>query len=215
LVIRPDSGDPVDIVCGTNFNTNGEYCDWIKTETSDEKGVVELLWNIFGGETTSTGYKRLDSHIGCIYGDSINLERQVNIYTRLAAKGFAATNIVVGVGSYTYVYLTRDSAGYAIKGAWFETKTPVPTPEDYKGYPFFEVNEYNIYKDPITDGGTKKSLKGFQFVYEQDGEIKVEGEVSEKKYNSEENLLKTIYKNGQFFNQTTLEEIRETVNQYV
>jgi len=215
LVIRPDSGDPVDIVCGTNFNTNGEYCDWIKTETSDEKGVIELLWDIFGGETTSTGYKRLDSHIGCIYGDSINLERQVNIYTRLAAKGFAATNIVVGVGSYTYVFLTRDSAGYAIKGAWFETKTPVPTPEDYKGYPFFEVNEYNIYKDPITDGGTKKSLKGFQFVYEQDGEIKVEGEVSEEKYNSEENLLKTIYKNGQFFNQTTLEEIRETVNQYV
>ena len=25
--------------------------------------------------------------------------------------------------------------------------------------------EYNIYKDPITDDGTKTSLKGFQFVY--------------------------------------------------
>ena len=223
LVIRPDSGDPVDIVCGLEGifldGSDGFKKEWHNTQKTKNmsvyKGVVELLWDIFGGETTSTGYKRLDSHIGCIYGDSINLERQVNIYTRLAAKGFAATNIVVGVGSYTYVYLTRDSAGYAIKGAWFETKTPVPTPEDYKGYPFFEVNKYNIYKDPITDGGTKKSLKGFQFVYEQDGEIKVEGEVSEEKYNSEENLLKTIYKNGEFFNQTTLEEIRETVNQYV
>jgi nicotinamide phosphoribosyltransferase len=164
----------------------------------------------------------LDSHIGCIYGDSINLERQVNIYTRLAAKGFAATNIVVGVGSYTYVYLTRDSAGYAIKGAWFETQELV----DYEyinksnGSPVYETNSYNIYKDPITDrdgngNSTKKSLKGFQFVYEQDGEIKVEGEVSEEKYDSEENLLKTIYRNGQFLNQTTLEEIRETTNQYV
>jgi nicotinamide phosphoribosyltransferase len=216
LVIRPDSGDPVDIVCG-NYNDSVNKRLGIEPLAPENKGVVELLWDIFGGETTSTGYKRLDSHIGCIYGDSINLERQVNIYTRLAAKGFAATNIVVGVGSYTYVYLTRDSAGYAIKGAWFETIEL----KDYEyhneanGSPVYETTTYNIYKDPITDGGTKKSLKGFQFVYEQDGEIMVEGEISEGKYNSEENLLKTIYKNGQFFNQITLEEIRETVNQYV
>jgi nicotinamide phosphoribosyltransferase len=215
LVIRPDSGDPVDIVCGVR----DEFTHSTMSE-AEYKGVVELLWDIFGGETTSTGYKRLDSHIGCIYGDSINLERQVNIYTRLAAKGFASTNIVVGVGSYTYVFLTRDSAGYAIKGAWFETKTPsieIRTMDNIGEVlrPEFETNSYNIYKDPITDGGTKRSLKGFQFVYEQDGEIMVEGEVSEEKYNSEENLLKTIYRNGQFSNQTTLEEIRETVNQYV
>lgn len=40
----------------------------------------------------------IDPHIGAIYGDSITPERQRQIYERLAAKGFAATNIVLGVG---------------------------------------------------------------------------------------------------------------------
>lgn len=268
LVIRPDSGDPVNITCGESIRTidadsyeeflefaqeelheeiyentpHGEYGgdisdmfyfnnklyevtyspDWnrhdkryyfidnygddhttaIEVDSSpSDKGVVELLWDIFGGTINEQGYKVLDSHIGAIYGDSINLERQTAIYSRLKDKKFAATNIVVGVGSYTYVMLTRDSAGYAAKGSWFET-------EDEE-----ETTAYNIYKDPITDNGTKKSLKGFQFVHTNtDGEIQVESEVSEKKAFSEENMLKVIYSNGKFFNQTTLIKIRERLN---
>lgn len=224
LVIRPDSGDPVDIICGdvTIAVENGGI------ETPASKGVIELLWDIFGGETTSTGFKRLDLHIGAIYGDSINLERQTQIYSRLKAKGFAATNVVLGIGSYTYVYLTRDSAGYAIKGAWFETKEidqeatkQVEKEREYIGAPLgyakeYRTTAYNIYKDPITDGGTKKSLKGFQFVYlDEQGEPQVRGEVSEEEMQSEANLLRTIYKDGKFYNQTTLEEIRERVNSYL
>lgn len=132
LVIRPDSGDPVDIVCGLDYqeiDDKGDYDgdsklvkfegkfyqpEWIaynsddgewvfnklKTQPSEseQKGVIELLWGIFGGTVNEQGFKVLDSHIGAIYGDSINLERQVAIYERLAAKGFAATNIVLGVG---------------------------------------------------------------------------------------------------------------------
>ena len=211
LVIRPDSGDPVDIICGKRWddeqNPYNEHADEI------EKGVIELLWDIFGGETTSTGYRRLDPHIGAIYGDSINLERQTQTYSRLKDKGFAATNVVLGIGSYTYVYLTRDSAGYAIKGAWFETSEFKPK---FEGDDNYETISYNIYKDPITDGGTKKSLKGFQFVYlNEQGEPQVRGEVSEEEMQSEANLLRTIYKDGKFYNQTTLEEIRERVNSYL
>ena len=70
IVIRPDSGDPVDIVCGTlavqNVRANMH---------PSEKGVVELLWETFGGTESSTGYKVLDSHIGVIYGDSITINR--------------------------------------------------------------------------------------------------------------------------------------------
>ncbi len=214
LVIRPDTGDPVDIICGEGdsgfpYKPMGENItyvhgastvvekDGVMTLHPKHKGVVELLYDIFGGDKSKEGYIRLDSHIGAIYGDSINLERQIGMYTRLAEKGFAATNIVLGVGSYTYVMLTRDSAGYAAKGAWFERS---------------EEEEricYDIYKDPFTGDGTKKSLKGFQFVYLKDGEYEVESEVSEEKAFSEENLLKIIYKDGEFFNQTTLEEMRE------
>jgi nicotinamide phosphoribosyltransferase len=230
LVLRPDSGDPVDIICGreyveikdvnslyfadspnvvfcektSKFYETNPYDDGHKTRfnlkeksLSEIKGVIELLWDIFGGTTNEQGYKVLDSHIGAIYGDSITYVRQEQIYQRLEKKKFASTNIVLGIGSFTYILNTRDTTGYAIKGAWFEI--------DDKGY--------NIYKDPITDDGTKKSLKGFQFVYQDEkGEYQVEGEVSEFKAYSKENLLRTIYKDGKFYNQTTFKEIRERIN---
>jgi nicotinamide phosphoribosyltransferase len=83
-----------------------------KHKTSAQKGVIELLWDIFGGTINEQGYKVLDPHIGAIYGDSITLDRQQQIYERLAAKGFASTNIVLGVGSFTYQFNTRDTFGF-------------------------------------------------------------------------------------------------------
>lgn len=111
LVIRPDSGDPVDIICGDTFNKNGEFLTHVDRVNPSCKGVIELLWDIFGGTINEQGYKVLDPHIGAIYGDSITPERQRQIYERLAAKGFAATNIPLGVGSYTYQMNTRDTLG--------------------------------------------------------------------------------------------------------
>lgn len=95
LVIRPDSGDPVDIICG-----NDSYYDEDNSpkQICESKGVIELLWDTFGGTINEQGYKVLDSHIGAIYGDSITLERAEAICERLKAKGFASTNIVLGVG---------------------------------------------------------------------------------------------------------------------
>lgn len=141
LVIRPDSGDPVDIICGSYYkihpdgniyNTINNSKGWVKSVSDEElveyqkipeaKGVIELLWDIFGGTVNEQGYKVLDPHIGAIYGDSINLERQEQIYERLAAKGFASTNIVLGVGSYQYIgSITRDSCGLS----YYKTASPL------------------------------------------------------------------------------------------
>lgn len=111
------------------------------------KGAYECLWDTFGGTVNEKGYKVLDSHVGMIYGDSITLERQKTIYSRLEAKGFAATNLVLGVGSYTYQYKSRDSLGFAMKATWCQVNG--------------EGRE--IFKDPKTDGGVKKSLKRRNF----------------------------------------------------
>jgi nicotinamide phosphoribosyltransferase len=191
LVIRPDSGDPVDIICGEISNPD------IKPTLADgyhpkHIGVIELLWNIFGGTINEQGFKVLDPHIGAIYGDSITLDRQIEIYTRLAAKGFASTNIVLGVGSFTYQMNTRDTLGFAAKGAWFEV--------DGKGF--------DIYKDPITDDGTKKSLKGLICVTENQ-------EVLTQCTHEQESMgiLQTIYEDGKFFNQISLTEIRSKINE--
>lgn len=199
LVIRPDSGNPVDIICGTEFelvydeNEAEEYQEeLLKHQTSPEgKGVIEILWDIFGGTVNEQGYKCLDSHIGCIYGDAINLERQVNIYSRLASKGFAATNILLGVGSYTYQYVTRDTFGFAVKGAWFSA--------DGIGH--------DIYKNPITDTGNKKSLKGRCAVFEEDGTLIVKTECTTEE--EAQGLLQVLYEDGIFHNEPTLAEIRE------
>ena len=198
LVIRPDSGNPVDIICG-EIDTDGSGYEVIPTGENGvarSKGVIELLWDIFGGTINEQGYKVLDPHIGAIYGDSISLERQEAIYSRLKAKGFATTNIVLGVGSYTYVMVTRDTAGFAAKGCWFEVeKDGVKTP-------------YNIYKDPVTDDGMKVSLRGLVKVdYDSNNEIAVQTECTKEE--ESQGLLQVIYKNGEFFNQTTLQEIRD------
>ena len=134
VVIRPDSGGPVDIICGTVKNGG---------TTPEEKGLIEVLWETFGGTVNEKGYKVLDPHIGAIYGDSITLQRAEEIFAGLEAKGFASSNIVMGVGSYSYQGNTRDSLGFAVK-ATSVTQNGV---------------EYPIQKDPKTDPG-KKSFCG-------------------------------------------------------
>lgn len=200
LVVRPDSGNPVDIICGEWEEIrlpSGNY-EKVPKQGPQGKGVVELLWDIFGGTINEQGYKVLDPHIGAIYGDSINLDKQVQIYERLAAKGFAATNIVLGVGSFTYQYNSRDSLGWAVKGAWFEVEE--------NGVKI----AYNIYKDPITDNGTKKSLKGLIRVNE---DFSVQQECTWEEEAG--GLLQILYENGVFYNLTTLTEIRERINKIV
>ena len=193
----------------TDYEGNS-ISEWQRTKESEVKGVIELLWDIFGGTTSKEGYKVLDSHIGSIYGDSINLKRQIAIYERLASKKFAATNIVLGVGSYTYQLNTRDTFGFAAKGAWFQANG----------------NSYDIYKDPATDDGTKKSLRGFCQVFNNrpdalphelkyDGKDQIEVNTQCTSEQEDGGLLQVIYENGKFYNQVTLTTIRERINSVI
>jgi nicotinamide phosphoribosyltransferase len=187
VVIRPDSGDPVLIVCG---DPNG------KTEL-ERKGAVEALWDIFGGTVSAQGYKMLDSHIGLIYGDAITLNRAQEIIDRLKAKGFASTNVVFGIGSYTYQYNTRDTFGFALKSTAC----------------VINGREKHIFKNPKTDDGTKKSQRGKVIVY-RDGEGKVtfkDGFPLGTELNSD--LLKPIFENGKMFNEVSFSEVRNRLKE--
>jgi nicotinamide phosphoribosyltransferase len=96
VVIRPDSGDPADIICGPDRYK--DYPDGTKWTQAEWKGAYELLWDTFGGTINEKGYKVLNPKVGMIYGDSITLERQKDILARLEAKGFCASNLVLGIG---------------------------------------------------------------------------------------------------------------------
>lgn len=63
-----------------------------------EKGSIEVLSEVFGYTTNAKGYKELPPQIGLIYGDGITYQRAKAIYSQLASKGFAANNVVLGVG---------------------------------------------------------------------------------------------------------------------
>lgn len=215
LVIRPDSGDPVDIICGTEGFHVGEYKlhkKWNKDQPLSlypaGKGVIELLWDIFGGTVNKQGYKVLDSHIGAIYGDSINPERAEEICKRLELKGFASTNIVLGIGSFTYQFNTRDTFGFAMKATYVELTRRGTNPAT--GNEIVVVEGREIFKDPITDDGMKKSATGLLKVYKEYGGIKLKDRCNWEEEG--EGLLKTIYKDGVMQNETTLTEIRERLN---
>ena len=183
VVIRPDSGDPVDIICG---NPNGK-------NEQEKKGVIELLWDVFGGSTNAKGYKELIPQIGAIYGDSITVERGTNICERLKQKGFASTNVVLGIGSFTYQYNTRDTFGFAMKAT------------------YGEVNGEGraIFKDPITDDGTKKSAKGLMKIELEKGKYKLIDQVSWEQEKQGE--LKEVFRDGKLLIDHSLIEIRKQV----
>jgi nicotinamide phosphoribosyltransferase len=182
VVIRPDSGDPVKIICG----------DPDGITEAERKGVVELLWDVFGGIITRKGYKLLDPHIGAIYGDSINLQRAAAICEGLKQKGFAS-QVVFGIGSYTYQYNTRDTFGLAMKATYVEVMG--------------EGRE--IFKDPVTDDGTKKSATGLLQVIKENGKFILKDRVTRAE--EQQGELQTVYKDGKLLKEYTLAEIRSNL----
>lgn len=223
IVIRPDSGDPIKIITGLKVDSfeNASYDSecvikddkyylvertdvnregWLigrEVSAAEVKGVIELLWDVFGGTINGQGYKILDSHIGAIYGDAITLDRLEQICIRLKEKGFATTNIVLGVGSYSLGYATRDNQGGAVKAT------------------YVVVNGVgrDIFKDPVTDRGIKKSAKGLLQVYRDiNGNFKLKDQCTLEEEKQGE--LNTIFLDGKFIKTTTFPEIRENINQY-
>lgn len=189
IVIRGDSGDPVKIICGDNE---------AKKDSPAYKGTVELLWDIFGGEINSKGYKVLNSHIGTIYGDSITVERCIEICKGLSEKGFAVSNCVFGIGSYTYQYNTRDTFGFALKAT----------------HAVINGEEKFIFKDPITDTGNfKKSQKGMCYVYREGEDILYKDELNLSEVEGyTDNLLKPVFKDGVLLRDFSLAEIRNKLH---
>lgn len=267
IVIRPDSGDPVKILCGDLdyinytdrfftlpavegylidekyerehycaasyvnegevveidtevFRFNGEYYEFKQTttyqcwyehgaggmcrltdknhtitklvRTTPQKGLIEKLWEIFGGKVNEKGFKVLHPNIGAVYGDSITLERQEQILKQLHDKYFATDCIVLGVGSYTYQYVTRDTHGIAIK----------TTAAIINGV------EHELFKDPITDDGTKKSAKGWIKVLKGENDLYY---MEDQQKDTNGGCLEVVFRNGSVIKTQTYQEIRDIV----
>lgn len=214
--IRISDGSTYNVICNYTWVDDAESSlgghmsnevDYIEIKpferTPKEKGTVELLWEIFGGYTNAKGYKVLDPHIGAIYGDSITFERAKDIYSRLEKKGFAISNVTLGIGSYTYQYNTRDTFGFALKA----TNSVI------------DGKEVQLYKDPITDTGNfKKSQRGMCVVYKclgyKDDEniLYKDGLTIKEAENWADNLLTEVFRDGKLVKEYSLSEIRQLLH---
>lgn len=208
VVIRPDSGDPVKIVTGWTDEEQDEYDRQNHANPLSEveaKGMIRCLYELFGGTPSKTGYVQLDEHIGGIYGDSITLERAETICRRLADNGFASTNLVYGIGSFTYqgavtpnAIITRDTHCFAVKATYTEVQEGD------------ETLKINIFKDPITDDGMKKSAKGITAVYQnENGGYYLKDEATMEELRN--CAFVNVFNDGKIVKEWTLSEIRERV----
>lgn len=183
--------------------------------TAEDMGTVWALWQIFGGEINAKGYKVLDPHVKAIYGDSITPYRCEQIYKRLAEKGFAINNVVLGVGSFsmmclenyddetgefTYNPYTRDTFGIAVKATYAE---------DADGNPIM------IYKQP-KGCDWKKSQKGCCVVtHDENGNYSYEdGYTWTDCDESDDNDLVTVFKDGKMIREWSLDGIRTRMYEY-
>lgn len=182
-----------------------------RPRTWEEKGMVETMYEIFGGTVNSKGYKVLNPGIKAVYGDSITITRAKEIYKRLEAKGFAANNVSLGVGSFSFQALenedgslspfTRDTFSLACK-------TTHSKYVDKHG----TVHERWVYKSP-KNFSQKKSQRGLcRIFFNEDGELTYEDELYEKDLVGKNSALITYFKNGEEFKQN-FEEVRRTIDE--
>ena len=185
--------------------------------TAKDMGTVWALWQDFGGTVNNKGYRVLDPHVKAIYGDSITPYRCEQIYKRLAEKGFAINNVVLGVGSFsmmclenyddekdefTYSPYTRDTFGIAVKATYAE---------DADGNPIM------IFKQP-KECNWKKSQKGCCIVtHDENGNYFCEDGHTWKEaaYEAEINDFIPMFINGTVLQpEETLKDIRARMYEY-
>lgn len=97
LVIRPDSGDPVQVLVKGHPN------------------VFDILAEKFGYTVNERGFKVLAEQVRVIQGDGIDFEMIDSILYALKQKGYSADNIAFGSGGALLQKLNRDTLKFAFK----------------------------------------------------------------------------------------------------
>ncbi|PSL49435.1 nicotinamide phosphoribosyltransferase [Chitinophaga niastensis] len=98
LVIRPDSGDPVQTLLR----------------------IFEILMNKFGYTTNEKGFKVLPPQVRVIQGDGISYSSIPGIFEALKQAGISAENLVLGMGGALLQRVNRDTQEFALKCAYAE-----------------------------------------------------------------------------------------------
>jgi len=175
LVIRPDSGDPLTIVLQTMRALEASF-----------------------GSTVNGKRRRVLNNVRVIQGDGVNAESIETILAAMDEAGFAADNIVFGMGGALLQQINRDTQRFAMKCSAIRLGDVW----------------HDVRKDPVTDSA-KRSMKGRMtlLVNRRTGEYRtvvlpiawddrtVEGEWEE--------ALQTVFDSGKLLVEVDFSQVRE------
>ncbi len=102
FVLRPDSGNPVDII----------------------PRILVSLGNHFGYHTNNKGYKVLNSAVRVIQGDGVNYFSIDEILDTITRYGWSAENVAFGMGGALLQKVNRDTLSFAMKCNAISFDTP-------------------------------------------------------------------------------------------
>lgn len=173
FVIRPDSGDPVEIVLA---------CLKILEEHLDIK-------------INDKGYKVLPPQIGLIWGDGVDLKDMNEVLENMMRSGWAASNIIFGMGGGLLQKCNRDTMRFAFKASAIDI-----------GGSWSAVR-----KNPSSD--TTKSSKG-GILQVKDGTLmsRVPDSYQEIESFSKDGDLELVFKDGVVYRTQSLEDIKGRVS---
>lgn len=169
VVFRPDSGEPV-------------------STTID---CLNILEEGFGSYLTDKGYKVFDSNIGLLWGDGLDYQKIRDILFAMKSNGWAAENIIFGMGGGLHSTVNRDTQRNAFKcsaqlrnGQWHDIfKNPLDSSKKSKTGRFKLINDNNSFKTvPIDEDG--------------------------------EDMLRTVFRNGELLVEDSFEDVKSRALNY-
>ena len=228
VVFRPDSGDPVQILCGRPYSTvknMDDICALIDAENTGHEVVYSLETKKYyefctydTGWSTDVEYEQIPEHIvkgsvECLwdtFGGTVN------------EKGFKTLNQRVGLIYGDSITTDRcneilkqlakkgfasDNVVFGIGSFTFQYNTRDTLGFAMKAtYIEVEGKGISIFKDPKTDNGTKKSAKGLLKVDRVDGKLALFNDVTAEE--EQQGMLRPVFKDGTILVKEDFADIR-------
>lgn len=189
VVFRPDSGKPIDIICGEKIDI---------PPFDRHPGILELLSSVFGYTVNDKGYKIINPKVGLIYGDGMTYDNFEAILSEMSEQRWASSNLVIGVGGLLLQSHSRDDLGFSFKATYAE----------------IDGKPVEIFKDPITDPN-KRSLQGLiraECCHVSDHPYRNIFHDQQSWAQEKSGRLKTIFKNGKLFMTDSWGHLRSGIN---
>lgn len=152
---------------------------------------MNILGEGFGTVKTTKGYKIFAKNIGLLWGDGLNYHKIRDILFGMKSNGWAAQNIIFGMGGGLHSSVNRDTQRNAFKcsaqlrnGTW-----------------------YDIFKNPLDS--SKKSKTGRLKLVKENSHFKTVPISDERK-----DYLQTVFKNGELIRKENFPDIKNRTLTY-